>query len=178
MSQPLQYSIYDEEQQPPPIPKKNIKRNRTYKKKPVSKKVQNFLEAMDNPSGPADFSAAPQEYPAHPQKPEPLKRKNEKDNTDNPIESFTQLPEGAYSPPNQEYYNQYVPYFTNAVENQRIDAPRDELMKKLNYMIHLLEDQQDEKTGNVAEELILYLFLGIFVIFVVDSFARAAKYTR
>ena len=53
-----------------------------------------------------------------------------------------------------------------------------ELMKKLNYMIHLLEEQQDEKTENVTEELILYLFLGVFVIFVVDSFARAGKYTR
>ena len=52
------------------------------------------------------------------------------------------------------------------------------LMEKLNYMIHLLEEQQEDKTGNVTEELILYLFLGIFVIFVVDSFARAAKYTR
>jgi len=155
MSQPLQYSIYEDDEQPS-LPKKNNKRNRTYKKKPVSKKVQNFLEAMDNPSGPADFSASPQEYPAHPQKPAPLKRKNDKDNTDTPIESFTQLPGGAWAPPNQEYYNQYVPYF----------------------MIHLLEEQQDEKTGNVAEELILYLFLGIFVIFVVDSFARAAKYTR
>ncbi len=45
-------------------------------------------------------------------------------------------------------------------------------------MIHLLEDQQDEKTYTVTEELILYLFLGVFVIFTVDSFARAAKYTR
>ena len=40
------------------------------------------------------------------------------------------------------------------------------------------EEQQDEKTENVTEELILYLFLGVFVIFVVDSFARAGKYTR
>ena len=45
-------------------------------------------------------------------------------------------------------------------------------------MIHHLEDQQDEKTDNVTEELVLYLFLGVFVIFVVDSFARAGKYTR
>ena len=51
-------------------------------------------------------------------------------------------------------------------------------MTKLNYMIHLLEEQQDEKTDNVTEELVLYLFLGVFVIFVVDSFARAGKYTR
>ena len=40
MSQPLQYSLYDEQ----PSIQKNNKRNRTYKKKPVSKKVQNFLE--------------------------------------------------------------------------------------------------------------------------------------
>ena len=174
MSQPLQYSLYDEQ----PSIQKNNKRNRTYKKKPVSKKVKNFLESMENQTGPADFSDSPQEYPAHPQKPAPLKRKSDKEKSDVPVESFTQLPEGAYAPPNQEYYNQYIPYFTNAMENPRIDAPREELMKKLNYMIHLLEEQQDEKTGNVAEELILYLFLGIFVIFVVDSFARAAKYTR
>ena len=45
-------------------------------------------------------------------------------------------------------------------------------------MIHLLEDQQHEKTDNITEEFLLYTFLGVFVIFVVDSFARAGKYTR
>jgi hypothetical protein len=45
-------------------------------------------------------------------------------------------------------------------------------------MISLLEDQQDEKTNNVTEEVVLYSFLGIFIIFVVDSFARAGKYVR
>ena len=55
---------------------------------------------------------------------------------------------------------------------------KDELMKKLNYMIHLLEENKDEKTQNVTEELVLYMFLGVFTIFVVDSFARAGKYTR
>ena len=134
MSQPLQYSLYDEQ----PSIQKNNKRNRTYKKKPVSKKVQNFLESMENQTGPADFSDSPQEYPAHPQKPAPLKRKSDKEKSDVPVESFTQLPEGAYAPPNQEYYNQYIPYFTNAMENPRIDAPREELMKKLNYIIQTL----------------------------------------
>ena len=55
---------------------------------------------------------------------------------------------------------------------------RDGLMKKLDYMIHLLEEQHDERTGHVTEEVILYSFLGVFVIFVVDSFARAGKYVR
>jgi hypothetical protein len=45
-------------------------------------------------------------------------------------------------------------------------------------MISLLEQQQDEKTNNVTEELILYSFLGIFVIFLVDSFVRVGKYVR
>ena len=52
------------------------------------------------------------------------------------------------------------------------------LIEKLNYMIQLLEEQQDEKTNNVTEEVILYSFLGIFVIFIVDSFTKVGKYTR
>lgn len=54
----------------------------------------------------------------------------------------------------------------------------DKLMEKINYMIHLLEQQHNEKTSNVTEEFILYCFLGVFIIFVVDAFARAGKYTR
>lgn len=52
------------------------------------------------------------------------------------------------------------------------------LLSKLDYIIHLLEEQHDEKTNHITEELILYLFLGIFIIFVLDSFARASKYVR
>jgi hypothetical protein len=54
----------------------------------------------------------------------------------------------------------------------------DVLMQKLNYMISLLEDQQDERTSNVTEEVILYSFLGIFIIFIADTFVRAGKYVR
>jgi hypothetical protein len=72
-------------------------------------------------------------------------------------------------------YNQQVPYYTQMSQKNGIKDP---LLEKLNYMIHLLEEQQDEKTGHVMEELILYSFLGVFLIFIVDSFARAGKYTR
>ena len=58
------------------------------------------------------------------------------------------------------------------------NVANDVLLQKLNYMIHLLEEQQDEKTHNVTEEVILYSFLGIFIIFVCDSFARVGKYVR
>ena len=54
----------------------------------------------------------------------------------------------------------------------------DKMMEKINYMIHLLEEQQHEKTNNITEEFLLYTFLGVFVIYVVDSFARTGKYIR
>lgn len=54
----------------------------------------------------------------------------------------------------------------------------DPVMQKLNHITHILEELQMEKTSNITEELILYTFLGVFVIFVVDSFARVGKYHR
>ena len=44
------------------------------------------------------------------------------------------------------------------------------LMEKINYMIHMLENMESEKTVNVMEEFMLYSFTGIFIIFVLDSF--------
>ena len=90
-------------------------------------------------------------------------------------ENFAQL--GGVT--SDDYYKQYVPYYSQLQGSQsEVHTNKDALMTKLNYMIHLLEEQQDEKTDNVTEELVLYLFLGVFVIFVVDSFARVGKYKR
>ena len=65
----------------------------------------------------------------------------------------------------------------NNLVNQEIISNK-ELLEKLNYMIYLLEEKHNEKTNYIIEELILYIFLGIFIIFVLDSFARAGKYLR
>jgi hypothetical protein len=62
--------------------------------------------------------------------------------------------------------------------NMSGDNSNDILLKKINYMINLLEEHQDERTSNVTEEVVLYSFLGIFIIFIVDSFARVGKYVR
>jgi hypothetical protein len=71
-----------------------------------------------------------------------------------------------------------VPYYSKLSNSQELSGSHDELMRKLNYVVHMLEEQKDEKTDNVTEELVLYMFLGVFVIFIVDSFARVTKYTR
>lgn len=55
---------------------------------------------------------------------------------------------------------------------------RDELLEKLNHIILLFEDEREIKTNKKNEEIILYCFLGIFVIYVLDSFVSMGKYKR
>jgi hypothetical protein len=84
-----------------------------------------------------------------------------------------------------QYYEQFVPY-AETLANQlaaggggaaghsgTISGTNAALIEKLNYIIHMMEDKKDEKTGHVIEELVLYCFLGIFIIFIVDTFTNA-----
>ena len=73
-----------------------------------------------------------------------------------------------------------VPYYKNNYNNTKPtdNGLSERIMEKLSRMMHILEEQQDQKTGHVTEEVVLYSFLGIFIIFVIDSFARAGKYVR
>jgi hypothetical protein len=80
------------------------------------------------------------------------------------------------SPHNMPYHN-YNGY-SQMNSSPSSGSSYDVMIEKLNYMINLLEEQKDERTNNVTEEVVLYSFLGIFIIFVVDSFARVGKYTR
>jgi len=95
---------------------------------------------------------------------------------------------------NEEYYKRILPgynstnthpknstnkpYYNTVNYNITEQPSQDVLLQKLNYMITLLEDQQDERTNNVTEEVVLYSFLGIFIIFIADTFVRAGKYVR
>ena len=79
-----------------------------------------------------------------------------------------------------QYYEQFVPY-AESLANQlssessgNMSGTNTALIEKLNYIIHMLEEKKDEKTGHVIEELVLYCFLGIFIIFIVDTFMNAA----
>uniref|UniRef100_A0A6C0AHV9 Uncharacterized protein n=1 Tax=viral metagenome TaxID=1070528 RepID=A0A6C0AHV9_9ZZZZ len=90
-----------------------------------------------------------------------------------------------YTPPKPEPINRKVPEpdsMPNVYDAPLLDTTyksnESELLEKLNYMISLLEEQRDEKTGQVTEELILYVFLGIFTLFVLDTFVKNGKYSR
>lgn len=82
----------------------------------------------------------------------------------------------SYEPPVIKPYYANMGITTNKAMGNT--GGNDKLMERINYMIHLLEAQQHEKTDNITEEFILYTFLGVFVIFVVDSFARNGTYKR
>jgi len=71
-----------------------------------------------------------------------------------------------------------TPYFAAKEPSPIVNNSSNQLMEKLNYMIHLLEEQQKEPTQNIMEEFALYGLLGVFMIYIVDSFARVGKYTR
>lgn len=82
--------------------------------------------------------------------------------------------------PATKQYNAHQPHMHMQHPGAQLNPPMhsDNVMEKLNYMINLLEENHDERTGNVTEEVVLYSFLGIFIIFIADSFARVGKYTR
>jgi hypothetical protein len=98
---------------------------------------------------------------------------------------------GVYSPNNipASVYSNYRMSYDNPLLFNKIPQKNgntqgnahmvdNKILEKINYLIHLMEEQQMEKTSNITEEFILYTFLGVFIIFVVDSFARSGKYTR
>jgi hypothetical protein len=94
-------------------------------------------------------------------------------NPPNNIQKSSQVTESMTNPVKNP--NEYIPYYNNTTNTSNTDS---NILEKMNYMIELLEEQREERTGHVNEELILYSFVGVFMIFVVDSFSKNGKYVR
>jgi len=179
------------------IARKRISNNRTQKRIPkenaysdkvasVLQSIHNLPDDSDNLNDLADFTPLP---PPNSVGVEQTRiRENEEREMAQAKPSSTEDHYKRFMPNYEKLYKnspENVPYYTYSQPQQQIQSqhyePQSEnaaLLEKLNYMIHLLEEQQDEKTGNVTEEIILYCFLGIFIIFIVDSFVRVGKYVR
>lgn len=79
------------------------------------------------------------------------------------------------------YHKNLIPYVKDYEVNlisETKEIPKDILLEKLNYIIGLLENQQDEKTNNVIEDLLIYSLLGCFIIFIIDKFVSVGRYVR
>ena len=61
------------------------------------------------------------------------------------------------------------------VPKKQIDS---DLVHKIDKLMEMLEEQSEIKTTKKNEEIVLYCFLGIFTIYVLDSFASIGKYSR
>jgi len=99
------------------------------------------------------------------------------------LDSLDDEPLADYTPPKIEPVDRKIPEVVENVYDtpmftQTYKTKDTELLDKLNYMIFLLEEQRDERTSHVTEELILYVFLGIFTLFVLDAFVKTGKYSR
>ena len=199
MSSSLGYSfISDKNENKNPVEKP--KRNITIKKRSFLNGIQKILSGSDDSDDLDDFKPLKKEENKEENKEEQddeevsmqsfKKMADENNSVKNYMENFTamggqSINDNTVDSHNQQpnditdgYLTTYVPHYTKLDNHKDLSGSEDSLMKKLNYMIHLLEEQQDQKTENVTEELVLYSFLGIFVIFVVDGFSRAGKYTR
>lgn len=131
-----------------------------------SKRVTNLLnkihETFDNKDSLSDFVPPPMP------KSSGVEKTVERENFESkPVPEYTQ------------FYNtsveSYKPFYVTQTE--KTEQPSD-INSKLNDILMLLKEQRDQKTENVTEELILYSFFGIFIIYLVDSFKRVGKYTR
>tara|TARA_B110000483_G_scaffold14457_1_gene16264 strand:- start:686 stop:1111 length:426 start_codon:yes stop_codon:yes gene_type:complete len=66
-------------------------------------------------------------------------------------------------------------YGKNNVDN--LDVSLDD-NSKLNNILEILENQKEIRTEQKTEEIILFFFIGIFIIYIIDSFASIGKYSR
>ena len=106
------------------------------------------------------------------------------DDDEDDNQEYNVIPTKAVEPsigPSEFLYHQSAPVESSPPMHSTVGVPHNmqsHLLKRLNYMIHLLEEQQEQKTEHVIEEVILYCFLGIFIIYTIDSFVHVGKYTR
>ena len=82
------------------------------------------------------------------------------------------------SPNFSNYARSYNDISYKPPDSKRVGDSQAWMMDKISYLIHLAEQQHRAPTKYIVEEFILYLLLGVFVIFIVDGFARSGVYRR
>jgi hypothetical protein len=173
--------------------KRRVANNRTQKKQDYNEsKVNSVLNAIHNKTPSSDSSLGdfkPIEPPISVGV-ENTKINNPDSHSDDDLDLRDLNTAHMTEQVSEEYYKQFIPTYRSQQQQQlppqsqpatqahAYNGPNSNIITKLNYMIHLLEEQKDERTNNVTEEVVLYSFLGIFVIFIVDSFVRVGKYVR
>tara|TARA_A100001011_G_C14148671_1_gene773028 strand:+ start:495 stop:1046 length:552 start_codon:yes stop_codon:yes gene_type:complete len=166
------------------IEKKQIsKKNHTYKNKDTSKKIdKEMLEQLyKSDNSDSDLDNMGDFVPVQ----KPLQNINIPEPTHTPPMQYNDNPidETSYNnlqnTQGMDMYKQYIDNYNNHISPRpQMSNANSELLKKLDNILYLLEEQKEEQSHLITEELILYVFLGVFVIYVLDSFVRVGKYVR
>lgn len=95
------------------------------------------------------------------------------------LTNFNEQPQSVDTP--QELLYDFNRHYnnTNGNTNAPIQYSLDNTtQEKINYIIHMLEQNRQLRTENITEEMIMYFFLGFFVLYISDNFVKMGKYTR
>jgi hypothetical protein len=99
-------------------------------------------------------------------------------NDDKPLGNYREVYTAQQTIPSTKPYYSMMGLSNGAEGFSNIGGGDSNLLDKINYMIHMLENMEAEKTANITEEFVLYSFTGIFIIFVLDTFLKTGKYVR
>lgn len=130
-------------------------------------KVNSVLNAIHNSTVPSSDSTLSDFKPLEP----PVSVGVENTRINNPDDEDIDLRDLNSAHMNEQataqYYKQFMPAYQASNQVPQVPPPQvpmhnmkdnTNVMAKLNYMIHLLEEQKDERTNNVTEEVVLYSF--------------------
>jgi len=99
---------------------------------------------------------------------------NVKEDGETELSNFYEAEKMNYIPPTKT--NQYMLIEDqDKVPTRKVDS---DLVQKIDKLMEMMEEQSEIRTSKKNEEIVLYCFLGIFTIYVLDSFASIGKYSR
>jgi hypothetical protein len=159
----------------------NINSNTKFKHTPktnssrVTKLLSKIHESFENDDSLADFTPPPMPKSSGVQK--TVEKENFESRTLPEYTQFYNTKVESHQPYIVDHDTSLNHYYNENQSNKK-SSNSDDINNKLNDIIQMLKEQQDYKTEHVTEEIILYSFFGIFIIYLVDSFKRVGKYTR
>ena len=98
--------------------------------------------------------------------------KNLKEENDTELSNFYK---SEIKVPPQYKTNDYMILNSNVEPKKQTNQ---EMLEKMNKILEMFEDQKEIKTGQKNEEIVLYCFLGVFIIYIMDSFVNIGRYSR
>jgi hypothetical protein len=109
--------------------------------------------------------------------------KNLKEENDSDLSNYYKSELNNYTPPppitrDNQFMLMDNQHIVEGLNKQPISSSNNEMLNKINRMIDMFEEQKEIKTSKKNEEIVLYCFLGVFTIYILDSFVSIGKYSR